>query len=75
MKLYIYKRIINDETIKAFAQNLYENSLNDIESICNANEAYSIFLEKLRTMYDKYFPLKKIKLNTKDLRGPRIQPK
>ena len=75
MKLYIYKRIINDETIKAFAQNLYENSLNDIESICNANEAYSIFLEKLRTMYDKYFPSKKIKLNTKDLRGPRIQPK
>ena len=23
-------------------------------------------------MYDKYFPLKKIKLKTKDLRGPRI---
>ena len=60
--VYIYKRIINDETIEAFTQNLYENNLNDIESICNPNDAYSIFLEKIRTMYDKHFPLKKIKL-------------
>ena len=26
--VYIYKRIINDETIEAFTQNLYENNLN-----------------------------------------------
>ena len=66
--VYIYKRIINNETIKAFTQNLYENKLNDIESICNP---YSIFLEK-RTMYVKHFPLKKIKLKTKDLKSPWI---
>ena len=70
--VYIYKRIINDETIAAFAQNLYESNLNEIESIPNPNDAYSIFLEKFRTMHDKHFPLKKIKLKTKDLKSPWI---
>ena len=70
--VYIYKRVTNNETIEAFTQNLYENSLNDIESICNANDAYGIFLGKFRTMYDKHFPLKKIKLKTKDLKSPWI---
>ena len=70
--VYIYKIIINDETIEAFTQNLYEKNLNDIESICNSNDACSIFLEKFRTMYEKHFPLKKIKLKTKDLKSPWI---
>ena len=70
--VYIYKRIINDETIAAFAQNLYESNLNEIESIPNPNDAYSIFLEKFRTMHDKHFPLKKIKLKTKDLKSAWI---
>ena len=58
--------------MEAFTQNLHENNLNDIESIRNPNDAYSIFLEKFRTMYDKHFPLKKIKLKTKDLKSPWI---
>ena len=70
--VYIYKIIINDETIEAFTQNLYENSLNDAENIRNPNDASSIFLEKFRTMYDKHFPLKKIKLKTKDFKSPWI---
>ena len=52
--------------------NLYENNLNDIESIRNPNDAYSIFLEIFRTMYDKHFLLKKIKSKTKDLKSPWI---
>ena len=71
--VYMCKRIINDETSEAkITQNLYENNLNDIESIRNANDAYSIFLEIFRTMYDKHFPLKKIKSKTKDLKSPWI---
>ena len=71
--VYMYKRIINDETIEAkITQNLYENNLNDIESIRNPNDAYSIFLEIFRTIYDKHFPLKKIKSKTKDLKSPWI---
>ena len=66
---YLHKLIINDETIKAFTQNLYENNLNYIESILNPNDAYIFFLEKFRTMYDKHFPLNKIKLKTKDLKA------
>ena len=57
----MYKRIINDETIKAFTQNLYESNLNDIETINDANDTSSIFLEKFRIMYDKHFPQNKIK--------------
>ena len=67
--VYKYKRIINDETIEASTQNLYEKNLNDIESIRNPKDAYSIFIEKFRTMYDKHFPLKNIKLKTKDLKS------
>ena len=58
--------------MEAFTQNLHENNLNDIESIRNPNDAYSIFLETFRTMYDKHFPLKKMKLKTKDLKSPWI---
>ena len=72
--VYIYIRIVNDETIEAFTQNLYENNLNDIESIRNPNGAYSIFLEKFRTMYEKHFRLKKIKLKAKDLKTLGQQP-
>ena len=71
----VYKRTIYDETIKAFTQNVYENILNDIESNHNPNDAYSIFLGKFCTMYDKHFPLKKIKVKTKDLRSPWITAK
>ena len=52
----MYKRIINDETIEAFTQNLYESNLNDIETINDANDTSSLFLEKFRIMYDKHFP-------------------
>ena len=34
-------------------------TLNNIESIRNPNDAYSIFLEKFCTTYDKHFPFKK----------------
>ena len=45
-----------------------KTTLNNIESIRNPNDAYSIFLEKFCTMYDKHFPFNKIKLKTKDLK-------
>ena len=54
--VYMYKRIINDEIIEAkITQNLYENNLNDIESIRNPNDAYSIFLEIFRTSMTNIF--------------------
>ena len=49
-----------------------KTTLNNIESIRNPNDAYSIFLEKFCTTYDKHFPFKKIKLKTKDLKSPWI---
>ena len=68
----MYKRIINDETIEAFTQSLYENNFNDTENIGNSNDVYSIFPEKFCTMYERHFALKKIKLKNKDLKSPWI---
>ena len=62
----MYIRIINNETIKPFTQNLYENNLNDTESIRNPNDTYSIFLEKLCIMTKTlqiYIPLSKTLTN------------
>ena len=64
--VYMYIRIINNETIKPFTQNLYENNLNDTESIRNPNDTYSIFLEKLCIMTKTlqiYIPLSKTLTN------------
>ena len=44
--------------------------MNDFGSIRKPNDTYRISLEKPHTMYDKYFPLKKMKLKTKDLKRP-----
>ena len=65
-----HKRISNDETIEALAQNIYENTLNDNDFIHNPNDTYSFLLEKFCTMYGKYFPLKKIKLKANGLKSP-----
>ena len=65
-----HKGISNDETIEAFAQNIYENTLNDNDFIHNPNDTYSFLLEKFCAMYGKYFPLKKIKLKANGLKSP-----
>ena len=62
----MYIRIINNETIKPFTENLYENNLNDTESIRNPNDTYRIFPEKLCIMtkiLQIYIPLSKTLTN------------
>ena len=43
----------------------------DIEAFTDPNEAYKAFLEKFLFLYDKYFPIRKIKIKAKDLESPR----
>ena len=38
----------------------------------NPRDAYTYFLEQFLTLYDKFFPLKKIKKKAKDLQSPWI---
>ena len=69
---YIYKRIYNEQTVFDFQQKVFETDWTIIESFENACEAYTHFLKMFQTLYDKYFPEKKIKIKTKDLQSPWI---
>ena len=53
--IYQYKRIINDEKIEAFLQNLYQYDWDTIKTHQDANEAYNNFISTFCTIYDTFF--------------------
>ena len=71
---FIFKRIINFEAINTFKQDLHKTNWKDIEAYTDPNEACKAFLEKFLLLYDKYFPIRKlkIKIKAKDLESPWI---
>ena len=69
---FILKRIFNFEPLNAFKKDLQKTNWKDIEAFTDPNEAYKAFLEKFLFLYDKYFPIRKIKIKAKDLESPRI---
>ena len=69
---FIFKRIFNFETINPFKQDLYKTNWKDIEAFTAPNEAYKAFLKKFLLLYDKNFPIRKIKIKAKDLESPWI---
>ena len=66
--IYIHKRIINNNAIEMFRQ-VTRNWLGGIEISRNPNVRYKIFLKKFTSLYDDYFPIKIIKLKTKDIQN------
>ena len=44
----------------------------DIEAFTDPNETYKAFLERFLLLYDKNFPIRKIKIKAKDLESPWI---
>ena len=50
--IYQYKRIINDEKIEAFLQNLYQYDWNTIKTYQDGNETYNNFILTFCTIYD-----------------------
>ena len=64
------ERIINDEKIEAFLQNLYQYDWDTIKTHQDANEAYNNFILSFCTIYDNFFPVNKMKIKTKDLESP-----
>ena len=68
----IFKRIFNFEAINTFKQDLHKTSWENIEAFTDPNEAYKAFLERILLLYDKYFPIKKIKIKAKYLQSPWI---
>ena len=68
----IYKRTYNTESIELFKQKLHETKWDEIMSFQNPDDAYKAFLKRFSTLYDTYFPEKKIELKNKDLQSPWI---
>ena len=65
--IYQYKKIINDEKVEAFLQNLYQHDWLTIKTHQDANEAYNNFTSTFFTIYDSFFPMNKMIIKTKDL--------
>ena len=70
--IYIHKRIINNNAIEMFHQKLHKTDWAEIETSRNPNVCYKTFLKKSMSLYDEYFPIKIIKLKTKDIQSPWI---
>ena len=70
--LYQYKRIIDNERITVFSRKLFEYDWKDMIAQNKPNEAYELFLKDFPALYDVYFPLKKEKIRSKDLKSPWI---
>ena len=56
--------------IKKLHQKLYEIDWNEVKSCEHPSESYEIFLTKLLSIYDDFFP--KIKVNSEDIQSPWI---
>ena len=55
-----------------FRPKLHETDWTKIETSRNPNVCYKIFLKKFMSLYDEYFPIKIIKLKTKNIQSPWI---
>ena len=59
------KRVIIDDAPERFNQTLYESDWFEIENCDNPSECYKLFFKKFLTIYENFFPGKKIKLKVK----------
>ena len=69
---YITKKVINNNTIELFKQELHKTSWDDVINNKHLNDAYNYFSHKIIVLYDKYFPKQNVKIYKKDLQSPWI---
>ena len=67
-----YKRIIYDKSIEAFRKYLHQYDWNTTETQQFTNKAYYKFIVIFCTFYDTFFPMKMVKITTKDSDSPLI---
>ena len=72
MDQFTYKRDFNQTLLNLFKQKLFETSWNSLKNIAEANESYHKFLKIFSSLYEKYFPLTKVKLKSKRKKSPWI---
>ena len=69
---FIFKRDFNENTLTLFKRNLFETSWDSVKKVDDSNESYNKFLEIFSSLYEKYFPLTKVKLKPKRKNSPWI---
>ena len=65
-------KVINNNAIELFKQELYKTSWDDVINNKNPNDAYNYFSHKLIVLYNKYFPKQNIGIYEKDLQSSWI---
>ena len=58
--------------IAAFDVSLHQSNWKEIVECEDVNAVYTTFWDKFSQMYDRFFPIKKTKLKSKDLKSPWI---
>lgn len=71
---YSFKRIISDNALNNFRDELSSVNWNEVIQCTSPDESFNIFLNKFNLIYQKHFPLKKICSNNKYNTSPHITP-
>ena len=58
---YKYIRCMSEDNYRTFNEDLKQVDWNDIYDVNNVNQAYDKFIFFLRQLYERHFPLKKVK--------------
>ena len=61
MEKCVQMQDFDENLFKCFKQALFETSGKSVINLKQPNEAYNEFLEIFSKLYDKYFPIRKIK--------------
>ena len=67
MEKCVCKRDFTENTFNCFNQELFETSWDSCQNLKQPNEAYNKFLEIFTKLCQEYFPIRKIKINLKEL--------
>ena len=70
---FIYKRNFDENSLNLFKQNLSEKSWDSLKNIADPNESHHKFLKTFPSLYEKYFPLTKVKLKPKRKKSLGLQ--
>ena len=69
---FVFKREINDDNLKKFNEKLLSVNWTSVLENMDPNAAYNDFLKTFLLHYNTFFPMKKIKLKSKNLASPWI---
>ena len=70
---YIYKSVINENSIEPFKSSLYKMSWENIKNLKNQNDAYDSFLDTKSILHKQSFPKLKFKTNSKRTQNLKLQ--